>query len=324
MAGEYQQVPKSESKKFSIKRIVRALFLTSLLLLLVYSFFFLPRTMSFSRLCGKCHVIRPEYITWQNSPHRRVPCFSCHQQGWRPLQLVKPVMDFYRTRRGNYSLPVTIKVPIESRVCLQCHPFSSLPRRLPNLKFDHNLHQSKGITCVACHNGTAHGLIAERGLTDGSGPEKTEADWRKAMSSTYVRVNMRTCTGCHQLRRLPDDCRLCHVEVKRPADHDQRWLENHGREAEKNLARCDKCHGEKALAWERQDIDTVIAYTKKNSYCLDCHRREPPSHSGNWVQNHGAQAQIRRQDCLVCHRERFREDDDPDEIAATTTCWECH
>ncbi|GAB4369343.1 MAG: NapC/NirT family cytochrome c [Calditrichia bacterium] len=79
--------------------------------------------------CGTlCHqVMHPEYIAYQNSPHAKVACVSCHVgpgAGWYVRSKLSGLYQVYATLTKIYPQP--IPTPIENlrparEVCEQCH-----------------------------------------------------------------------------------------------------------------------------------------------------------------------------------------------------------
>jgi len=79
--------------------------------------------------CGKtCHeVMKPEYTAYQNSPHARVPCASCHigpGAGWFVRSKLSGAYQVYAVLANNYPKP--IPTPIKNlrpaqETCEQCH-----------------------------------------------------------------------------------------------------------------------------------------------------------------------------------------------------------
>jgi hypothetical protein len=81
------------------------------------------------RFCGMfCHtVMEPEYITYQNSPHSRVPCVDCHissSAGVITKSKISGIRMIFATLFNRYDRP--IPTPISSlrptrEVCEKCH-----------------------------------------------------------------------------------------------------------------------------------------------------------------------------------------------------------
>jgi len=79
--------------------------------------------------CGKtCHeVMKPEYTAYQNSPHARVPCASCHigpGAGWFVRSKLSGAYQVYAVLANSYPKP--IPTPIKNlrpaqETCEQCH-----------------------------------------------------------------------------------------------------------------------------------------------------------------------------------------------------------
>lgn len=79
--------------------------------------------------CGQtCHsVMKPEYTTYQNSPHARVACAECHIGSgaeWKVKSKINGAYQVYATLVENYPRP--IPTPIENlrpaqETCEQCH-----------------------------------------------------------------------------------------------------------------------------------------------------------------------------------------------------------
>ena len=98
--------------------------------------------------CGTtCHtVMEPEYVTYQNSPHARVACASCHVgpgADWYVKSKLSGVYQIYAAAAGVYPRP--IDTPIENlrpaqQTCEQCHWPSKIygaeQRLLHHYKYD--------------------------------------------------------------------------------------------------------------------------------------------------------------------------------------------
>jgi nitrate/TMAO reductase-like tetraheme cytochrome c subunit len=77
--------------------------------------------------CSSCHVMKPEYTTYKNSPHARVDCGTCHI-GPGPIPAVQAklasVRYLWEYPTGNYPKPIPSPItslrPVEV-VCEQCH-----------------------------------------------------------------------------------------------------------------------------------------------------------------------------------------------------------
>ncbi|MDZ7743037.1 MAG: NapC/NirT family cytochrome c [Bacteroidota bacterium] len=79
--------------------------------------------------CGKlCHkVMKPEYVAYQNSPHARVACVTCHVgpgADWYVRSKMSGLYQVYAVTTGNYPKPIT--TPVSNlrparETCEQCH-----------------------------------------------------------------------------------------------------------------------------------------------------------------------------------------------------------
>lgn len=79
--------------------------------------------------CGTtCHeVMKPEYVAYQNSPHAKVPCASCHigeGADWFAKSKISGMYQIYSVLANKYSRPIA--TPIQNlrpaqETCEQCH-----------------------------------------------------------------------------------------------------------------------------------------------------------------------------------------------------------
>jgi hypothetical protein len=100
--------------------------------------------------CGKtCHsVMNPEYTAYQNSPHARVPCTSCHVgpgAGWYTKSKLSGLYQVYAVVAHVYPKP--IPTPVKNlrpaqETCEECHwPrqfYGGQQRRFDNYRYDEN------------------------------------------------------------------------------------------------------------------------------------------------------------------------------------------
>jgi hypothetical protein len=112
------------------KLIYLSSFLTflTLVVIVVVAYYGFSYTESV-RFCGQfCHtVMEPEYITYQNSPHSRVPCVDCHISsgaGVLTKSKISGIRMIFATLFNRYRRP--IPTPISSlrptrEVCEKCH-----------------------------------------------------------------------------------------------------------------------------------------------------------------------------------------------------------
>ncbi len=135
---EYFKEQLNRPGRFS--RIRKLVFVTALLTFITlfvvgvvtYTGFNYTESVSF---CGKfCHqVMEPEYVTYTNSPHSRVPCVKCHissDSRWFTKSKFSGVKQLFAVMFHTYSRP--IKTPItalrpERRTCEGCHRPEEFP-----------------------------------------------------------------------------------------------------------------------------------------------------------------------------------------------------
>ncbi len=142
---EYFKEQLKRPGRFSrIRRLVfLTAFLTFMTLLVVgvvtYTGFHYTESVSF---CGQfCHqVMKPEYVTYNNSPHSRVPCVKCHissDSRWFTKSKFSGVKQLFAVMFHTYSRP--IKTPIsalrpERRTCEGCHRPEAFPGDILKVK----------------------------------------------------------------------------------------------------------------------------------------------------------------------------------------------
>lgn len=132
--GQQQEVkgwPYVDLNKKSHRNVAGIFALGSVLVIFVsavgsYQAFHYSESVEF---CGKtCHeVMKPEYTAYQNSPHARVPCASCHigsGAGWFVKSKLSGAYQVYAVLANNY--PTPIPTPIKNlrpaqETCEQCH-----------------------------------------------------------------------------------------------------------------------------------------------------------------------------------------------------------
>lgn len=141
------------------------------------------------------------------------------------------------------------------------------------VKFSHQVHVAKGMTCAECHAG----MESAEEIPDS------------------VRVTKDACMSCHEERRASNNCATCHEKIRKenpPPSHEQNWKLSHGGMMRWGAGlqaanQCSLCHTE--------------------SSCVTCHQAEPPqNHTNFWRrQGHSVEAGIDRNRCATCHRGDF-------------------
>ena len=323
---------------------------SGILIVLVLSAIGVTWGTSLPKFCATCHIMKPEFATWQASDHSQVDCTTCHVDPGLISALKHKVVatkELYLYVTKKYQLPIQMTEEIPDSRCLQCH---SLKRKVspsyPDLNIPHQRHHNKGITCVTCHKGVAHGQLASRGLTTGGDLNKWDkAKGQQVMTTEFTIPKMQLCMDCHRSRGVTTSCDACHSGSMKPESHlDKTFKTTHGELAKKNIKYCASCHdyikapgvqSQDLLQQEQEDpvqklLDSIqsdstgtsyIDYAKTNQFCVACHKKKPPSHNDKWPFIHGQEADKDQQKCLVCHSPRT---DVSNGATAQTACSSCH
>jgi hypothetical protein len=271
----------SESSFFSFKRWARlfrqplfkkrATLLLILLTLLASLFPPLFTTQSF--YCGSCHIMKPNYLSWEKSNHAQIGCLQCHQTRGFLSSL------FTTTKIARYFLftflkiqPQTLTAQVPSENCLECHPaIVEKPRETGGIRVSHREFNQSGYPCTTCHSQAAH---------------LNEGKVRNAPT-------MDRCFDCHNDVAAPSRCSLCHLEPVRnrkikPAlgsawalIHTGSTTETHGLGS---LKTCSICH--------------------QKTFCQKCHQVEMP-HEADWSYFHSKKALANRESCFQCHQKKY-------------------
>ncbi len=269
--------------------------------------------------CTFCHEINTQNTRFMTFPGHDI-CSSCHGEA--------------------------VNEKSEDKDCTLCHYLPNNEthvrkdtRLSPLVKFDHKLHEEKGISCEQCH---------------------PVSDSSKIVANEML-PSMQTCTTCHTERHVMEasDCSGCHIkgyEKIEPMSHTTGWKSTHGEGLSRKVidsdcrtchtpelknsctdchhrkqfavgkkGYCDACHVKgfaetrpkdhtpfwdsnhgKGLTQARIDTYCTLCHTpQSNNDCLDCHRKEKPkSHTIAWrIHSHGSRAQIDRESCSVCHNQ---------------------
>lgn len=134
--------------------------------------------------------------------------------------------------------------------------------------FSHQKHALQGLECTACHAGIEQNDVVSTGLA----------------------LSMDQCSACHVQRSVPNDCAVCHAEIRKdvaPPNHSTTWPKQHGEVVRactgQTQDRCELCH--------------------KETDCSACHQTQAPAnHTGYWHRRgHGIVASMDREGCATCH-----------------------
>lgn len=318
-------VPKLDLGKTENKLKLIILVSGLLILIGVSSVTAIQLTMS-PQFCAKCHEMVPEYMTWQVTSHSNVSCTDCHiGPGVVNLMVhkVAALKELYLHVTDTYERPIAMNHPIENYVCEQCH--SPDNRRFTvsgDLIIPHDRHSAKGIYCVDCHSGVAHGDIARRGVTvEGDLGAWTVSKAKQETVGLNSRPKMNDCLDCHVKREVTIACEACHTTIAVPSNHEEPGFEvKHGPMASEDISYCNQCH---SFSLENRDGEQkgVAEYARGNVFCFNCHMNLPNGHAvDDWKFSHKSKASKDMNGCLVCHSyEAF-----DDGKSTKTTCVKCH
>ena len=312
---------------------VRILILSAVIIFFIS--LFMIATLSYTSrplFCTSCHEINPEYYTWKVSAHKNINCISCHVKpgpGNLAMRNIVGVKQVYQHLFNKFLIPISTAKTIESSTCLQCHNANRVFTPSGDITMPHARHITKGIDCMECHGGVAHGKIAERQVTLAESYDSwSEVVARTQMKPKYSKPLMVQCMECHQQRNITTACSACHTEISDPVSHrDQGWKVNHGKSAEKELEPCITCHAYANIDMLPNDKKITGApnkaaeFARRNPFCADCHNRRPPSHEIGWMTSHGKDATPDSSSCMVCHNQGRPTSSG---LTTKTYCGSCH
>jgi nitrate/TMAO reductase-like tetraheme cytochrome c subunit len=283
------------------------------------------KATSSSSFCSSCHEMKPEFYTWKSSTHSEVDCVNCHiEPGVKNLAKDKKniLVDTFKKKMNTYTAPIRMPGEIPDSACERCHNVDTREfTPSGDLIIPHDKHKIKGIECIQCHSGVAHGKIADRKMTFQADYDKWDQEQgASAMADfKFIRPDMKTCMECHKARKISTECSLCHKTGMLPKSHKEADFatKTHGKLAAKDLQKCNQCHNDmskeklegyeegsvldKYLSKSSQSTKNQFDYAKENTFCLDCHLKRPASHQSKFISKHGALAKKDQQLCFACH-----------------------
>jgi nitrate/TMAO reductase-like tetraheme cytochrome c subunit len=284
------------------------------------------KATSSSQFCSTCHEMKPEYYTWKASTHSEVDCVSCHTDpALKKLAKDKAdgIVELYKNQTNTFTAPIHMTKEIPNSACNKCHDMSK--RQVTpsgDLIIPHDKHINKGIECVQCHSGVAHGKIADRKMTFQADYDKWNQEvGTSAMADTkFTSPDMDTCMECHKARNVSTACKTCHTTGMVPKSHKQPDFKTktHGVLAGKQLKECNECHKymstdklegydnasplDKYLKQDsQQQKKNQYDYAKENTFCQNCHLVRPESHENGFINKHGKLVEANQNTCLACH-----------------------
>lgn len=126
------------------------------------------------RACVNCHIMTPQYESWQKSSHHSVAtCVDCHLPHTFVPKYIAKAENGYHHSLGftlqNFHEPIRIKSK-NSRIlqhnCVECH------RGMVEEMFRRDLTNPDAISCVHCHSTVGHGELP----TGIGGPNRGEKE----------------------------------------------------------------------------------------------------------------------------------------------------
>jgi cytochrome c nitrite reductase small subunit len=134
------------------------------------------------KACVNCHIMRPNYDSWQKSSHHGVAvCVDCHLPIALPAKLLTKASNGYYHSKGftlqDFEEPIRIKprnAAVLQENCIRCHE-PMVHDLLSGATTD-----ADAVVCVHCHFNVGHGEPA------GLGPARSEAAPTKDTASSLV------------------------------------------------------------------------------------------------------------------------------------------
>jgi hypothetical protein len=223
-----------QRKKFSIS-VVSGCLLVIWLSFVGYNAYLFTDSNTF---CGKvCHgVMKPEYTTYLNGPHARVPCVDCHVGpgvSWYAKSKISGLPQVFATVFHTYPSPLS--VPIKSlrpaaETCNQCHwPqkfYGAQLMQIPYFHYDEKNTPEQMSLLVKTGGGSPelgenagihwHMIISHKVYFRASDPKLQHIPWIKVVfpdGSETVFHDKETHLSENELEKLPIhlmDCMHCH------------------------------------------------------------------------------------------------------------------
>lgn len=197
---------------------------------------------------------------------------------------------------------------------------SEVPSATSNVKIDVHFHMGLEVasfTCTDCHR-TDRVWNVETTATASSDSSGT--------LTTTLRTNRFFCFKCHssfdtyvedgtmQAEWEEEDCKMCHTGKLAPR-HEQTFLNQVLSSNE-----CLMCHGNNLFPWPEQhyedswstthglyaaDRSTCSICHATESFCNDCHKIKPSTHTSAWRGLHQAAYKKRPSRCATCHTKDY-------------------
>jgi nitrate/TMAO reductase-like tetraheme cytochrome c subunit len=309
-------------------KLIKVMTLTVLFLALFFSIGLIGlKATSSSTFCSSCHEMKPEYYTWKNSSHSEVDCVNCHTEpGVKQTakDKINLIVKAVSKDSNDSGAPIRVTGEIPDSTCEECHNVYQREFTVTgDIIIPHDKHKEKEVKCTQCHNGVAHGEIADRNMTFKTDYQQWDSkSGKRAMEDLkFTKPDMDTCMECHETRDISTECKTCHTTGVLPKSHKESDFKtgSHGALAKKDIKGCNKCHSymsekeikgledipasQKFLSNNETKTTQISAedYAKENTFCKDCHTTKPTSHVKGYVNLHGAAAKDSTEKCLACH-----------------------
>jgi len=228
--------------------------------------------------CRRCHA--DYYDSWSRSMHARVTarlfkepdkqgCEACHGSGLEHVQ------------SGNRSLIrrfTGMPPEVLESACLRCHEHGK------RLFWKGSTHESRGLTCVTCHEVHAK-----------APPAEAEARFTEPLSRNRLLVKstqMEVCFKCHPMRR---------AQLQRSSHMPMR----------EGKVTCTNCHNPHGSANPKLLVSPTV-----NGVCYQCH----PEQRGPFLWEHPPVME----NCLNCHDPHGSSNPELLKVRAPRLCQECH
>jgi cytochrome c nitrite reductase small subunit len=113
------------------------------------------------RACMNCHIMTPQYDSWQKSSHHTVAgCVDCHLPHTFFAKYLAKAENGYHHSRGftlqDFHEPIMIKEK-NSRIlqhnCVACH------EDMVHELFKRDVSDPDAVSCIHCHAGVGHGAL---------------------------------------------------------------------------------------------------------------------------------------------------------------------
>ena len=253
------------------------------------------------KLCSTCHNALTVSKGLAMSSHSEFQCTDCHRKSGTSLFESRKVAEVAARK-------VASQQAVPKEVCLKCHSANRKVSPSGDIRIPHQKHLDRGLQCVNCHIGVAHG-------------QKT--DKRGAGIIKFTGPSMATCIDCHSTRNVSTSCGTCHTSDRKPESHkNPTWGTRHGVEARKDTGVCGMCHlFTKEKAVKIAPGAPVTEFARANPFCSSCHVKRPITHTPTWPVEHKQYAKSDRARCLVCHNEEPPKDG---EKVSPVFCYKCH